>query len=126
MKRIILLLLLCVFSLYDHAETEWNNYKIRPINNQDKLPGKQVNQILQDSEGYMWFATNNGLCSYNGYSLKTYKSSNQHPKLLQSNIINTIIEDIDHRIWIGTEQGINILDKSTNKIETISNDSLQN
>lgn len=126
MKRIILLLLLCVFSLYDHAETEWNNYKIRPINNQDKLPGKQVNQILQDSEGYMWFATNNGLCSYNGYSLKTYKSSNQHPKLLQSNIINAIIEDIDHRIWIGTEQGINILDKSTNKIETISNDSLQN
>ena len=51
MKRIILLLLLCVFSLYDHAETEWNNYKIRPINNQDKLPGKQVTKYSRIVKG---------------------------------------------------------------------------
>lgn len=126
MKKILLLLFLSLHTLWTYAGTEWDNYKIRAINNQDKLPGKQINQILQDSDGYMWFATSNGLCRYNGYTLKTYKSSNLAPHLLQSNIVNTIIEDVDHRIWIGTEQGLNILDKSTEKIEKISNDSLPN
>lgn len=126
MKQILSFLFLCLLTSLSHAETEWDSYKIRAINNQDRLPAKQINQIFQDSEGYMWFATTNGICRYNGYTLKTYKSSNQSTNLLQSNIINALIEDIDHRIWIGTEQGINILDKSTDKIETISNDKLPN
>lgn len=126
MRKIRLILLLYLFISQLYAETVWDEYKIRAIHNQEQLPGKQIKQILQDSKGYMWFATVNGLCRFNGYTLKTYKSSNQSPRLLQSNIVNTIIEDIDHRIWIGTEQGLNILDTSTEKIETISNDSIPN
>lgn len=126
MRKTRLVLLLCLFISKIYGETAWDEYKIRAIHNQEQLPGKQIRQILQDSKGYMWFATVNGLCRFNGYTLKTYKSSNQSPRLLQSNIINTIIEDIDHRIWIGTEQGLNILDTSTEKIETISNDSIPN
>ncbi|WP_106830614.1 hybrid sensor histidine kinase/response regulator transcription factor [Parabacteroides pacaensis] len=126
MKRLWLFLWLSLFSSAIFAQAGWNEYKIRAINNQEKLPGKQIKQILQDSEGYMWFATSNGLCRYNGYTLKMYKLSNQAPNLLQSNIVNTMIEDIDRRIWIGTEQGINILDRTTDKLQTISNDSLPN
>lgn len=126
MKRLLLLLLICIFTIESRAETTWDDYKIRPINSQEQLPDKHIQQIYQDCEGYMWFATQNGLCRYNGYTLKTYKSSNSSPSLLQSDLINVIIEDIDHRIWIGTEQGINILDKKTDKIEEISNDSIPN
>lgn len=126
MIRTYFIFLLCSLSLACYANNEWDTYKVRAINNQDKLPGMQINQILQDSEGYMWFATDNGLCRYDGYTLKTYKSSNQTPRLLQSNNITTIIEDIDKRIWIGTEQGINILDTSNNQITSIDNDHLSN
>ena len=61
MKRLWLFLWLSLFSSAIFAQAGWNEYKIRAINNQEKLPGKQVKQILQDSEGYMWFATSNGL-----------------------------------------------------------------
>ena len=108
------------------AYPAWNDYNVRAINNIEGLPDKHVNQILQDSDGFMWFATNNGLCRYDGYEFKTYKSSSQFPELLQSNIVNAIVEDIDHNLWIGTEQGLHFLDKSTDKIVCISNDSLPN
>ena len=77
------------------AYPAWNDYNVRAINNIEGLPDKHVNQILQDSDGFMWFATNNGLCRYDGYEFKTYKSSSQFPELLQSNIVNAIVEDID-------------------------------
>lgn len=126
MKKLLSLLLIFLFIPGSHAGTMWNTYKIRPINNQEKLPDKHIQQIYQDSEGFIWFATRNGLCRYNGYTLKTYKSSDTSPDLLQSDIVNVIIEDIDNRIWIGTEQGINILDKRTDRMTEISNDSLPN
>ena len=120
----ILILLLYLFFITFCAYPAWNDYNVRAINNIEGLPDKHVNQILQDSDGFMWFATNNGLCRYDGYEFKTYKSSSQFPELLQSNIVNAIVEDIDHNLWIGTEQGLHFLDKSTDKIVCISNDSL--
>ena len=122
----ILILLLYLFFITFCAYPVWNDYNVRAINNIEGLPDKHVNQILQDSDGFMWFATNNGLCRYDGYEFKTYKSSSQFPELLQSNIVNAIVEDIDHNLWIGTEQGLHFLDKSTDKIVCISNDSLPN
>ena len=122
----ILILLLYLFFITFCAYPAWNDYNVRAINNIEGLPDKHVNQILQDSDGFMWFATNNGLCRYDGYEFKTYKSSSQFPELLQSNIVNAIVEDIDHNLWIGTEQGLHFLDKSTDKIVCISNDSLPN
>lgn len=40
---------------------------------EDGLPHWHVTQLLQDSLGFMWFATWNGLCRYDGYEFKTFK-----------------------------------------------------
>ena len=60
----ILILLLYLFFITFCAYPAWNDYNVRAINNIEGLPDKHVNQILQDSDGFMWFATNNqtGLC----------------------------------------------------------------
>lgn len=40
---------------------------------EDGLPQAHVTQMLQDSLGFMWFATWNGLCRYDGYEFRTFK-----------------------------------------------------
>lgn len=124
MKKILFILSFYFIFTFLSLASDWHGYKIEAINGQENLPSKSVLQLFQDSEGYMWFATMNGLCKYDGYKLTVYKSSYLFPDLLHSNIVRTIIEDTENRIWIGTAQGINILDKTTGKIEAISNDSI--
>ena len=53
----ILILLLYLFFITFCAYPAWNDYNVRAINNIEGLPDKHVNQILQDSDGFMWFAT---------------------------------------------------------------------
>lgn len=61
------------------------------------LADNAVNSICRDSYGFMWFATDNGLCRYDGFSFKHY-----YPVLTgsYSNKINNISEDADGNIWI--------------------------
>lgn len=75
-----------------------------------------VQQIYQDREGFLWFATRNGLCRYDGYELKTLKSNFYTPDALTSNDVLTVHEDYNHRLWIGTTNGLNILNKRTGEI----------
>lgn len=94
-------------------------YTVQSINNQGALPSKEINCIFQDSYGYIWFGTGNGLCRYDGYSIQTHKSSYQSPYLLCNNIVTALIEDHEQCLWIGTIHGINKLNLKTREITTI-------
>jgi hypothetical protein len=65
-----------------------------PIQKQDGLPSNSVYNILQDSKGYIWLATDDGLCRYDGFEYRVYKSPLQ-VSLAGSNIA----EDKFGRIW---------------------------
>jgi signal transduction histidine kinase/ligand-binding sensor domain-containing protein/DNA-binding response OmpR family regulator len=90
------------------------------------LTSNDVRQVMQDSDGYIWIATREGLCRFDGYRIKTYKSSLYTPDLLSNNRLNVIAEDRDRRIWIGTDDGLNILDKTTEKVGKIAPGCLRN
>ncbi len=47
---------------------------VRHFDEEDGLPHAHITQLLQDSLGLMWFATWNGLCRYDGYEFRTFKS----------------------------------------------------
>ncbi len=79
----------------------------------DQLPSSSVRRVLQDSEGYMWFGTLDGVCRYDGYQVRTFRSDMHNPSLLTNNDIQSLAEDKQNRIWIGTKQGINLLDRNT-------------
>jgi signal transduction histidine kinase/ligand-binding sensor domain-containing protein/DNA-binding NarL/FixJ family response regulator len=72
-----------------------------------------VQQAFQDSDGYFWFATRNGLARYNGYDMEVFKSNIYSVDLLSNNNINSIAEDNERRIWIGTADGLNVYDRRT-------------
>ncbi|MDR1738318.1 MAG: response regulator [Candidatus Symbiothrix sp.] len=122
MKNAIFLLLI-ILPLFVRAQ-DVNPVQI--LSTVNGLPTNEVRQVYQDSEGYIWIATRNGLCRYDGYEVKTYKSNLYTPDLLSNNRLTAVAEDSNNRIWIGTDKGLNVLDKTTGKISQIPPDKLSN
>lgn len=90
----------------------------------DPLPSEEVTRIMQDSDGYLWFATHFGLCRYDGYRIRTYQSNFSTPGLLVSNAVRCMAEDRAHRIWIGTNNGVSLLDRTTDQVESLADSRL--
>ncbi len=77
-----------------------------------------VKAIYQAHDNTMWIGTQNGLTSMvlknNGYHFKTYFHSDKDHTSLAANDINSITEDLNHNLWIGTHfKGLDLFDKST-------------
>ena len=113
-QKVYLMQLLCllIFSPLLHAQ----DIVVREIPSLDKLPVNAIHRIFQDSDGYMWYGTFNGLCRNDGYNIRVFRSDLYHPGLLSDNYITYISEDHDKKIWFGTMKGGYILDKATCRI----------
>ena len=80
------------------------------------LSNKNVNCILQDHNGFMWFGTNEGLNRYDGYSFTVYRTSTRDSNSIASNYITCLYEDSSGLLWIGTKGGgLNIYSSKTEK-----------
>lgn len=72
--------------------------------------------ILQDSKGFLWFGTEDGLNRYDGYSFEIFRPDPENPNSLSSNAVRTIIEDSSGYLWIGTfGGGLNKFDWKTGR-----------
>ena len=79
------------------------------------LPSSEVRKLYQDSDGYIWIPTYNGLARYDGYGVVTYGMHDVSGVAFNS-FVNVVAEDRDKVIWIGTERGLFRLDKKTGTI----------
>lgn len=75
------------------------------ISIEDGLSQSSVHVILQDSRGFMWFGTQDGLNRYDGYTFKTYKPDPDVSNSLGDRWILSMLEDRDGFLWIGTRLG---------------------
>ena len=71
----------------------------------DGLPAQQVNQILEDSLGFIWMATNNGLCRYDGKEFKVWRASDSTEDGLKTSVVLSLAYDSRGWIWMNTERG---------------------
>lgn len=85
----------------------------------EQLPVNAIHRIYQDSEGYMWYGTVNGLCRDDGYRIQTFRSDFRTPGILNDNLIAAIVEDKQGRIWFSTNCGAYILDKKDYRITEV-------
>jgi len=69
------------------------------------LSQSTVMDVMQDSMGYMWFATENGLNRYDGNTITRYESNRRDPSELRSDYIWKITEDKTGDLWVATEGG---------------------
>jgi ligand-binding sensor domain-containing protein/signal transduction histidine kinase len=75
------------------------------LNLADGLSQSTVFAIAQDSSGFMWFGTMDGLNRYDGYSFRVYKHIPFDKTSLSSGFIRCLTVDPKGRLWIGTENG---------------------
>lgn len=95
---------------------------IMPI---EHFPSNSVQRILQDSDGYLWFGTLDGLCRYDGYRIMVFRSDMNNLNLLTNNEITCLAEDNNHNILIGTKEGLNILNRETLQISHFADEEIQ-
>lgn len=81
----------------------------------DILPSNEVRKLYQDSDGYIWIPTYNGLARYDGYGVVTYGMRDVANGLFNT-FVNVVDEDRDRNLWIGTEHGLFRLDKVAGNI----------
>ncbi len=121
-KRILLLLFIFIIGTgFQPNNTSTVLFGFEKFPYSEKLPSNSVIRIYNDKEGYMWFGTQDGLCRFDGYNVKVFRSSALTPGKLTNNEIQCITEDNDHQLWVGTTEGINIIDKKNFSIKSLDN-----
>ena len=88
-----------------------SNLKFIPIPS-SILPTNDVRILYQDSDGYIWLPTYNGLVRYDGYSVVNY-GLNDGTNLSFNCYLNVVVEDHDKNLWIAAEKGVFKLHKLT-------------
>lgn len=93
--------------------------KFKQLSTLNGLPTDEVQKVFQDKDGFIWFGTRYGLCLYDGYQVSLYKSNLYFPDLLTNNNILCMADDADHNLWIGTQEGLNVLNRLNGSIRKI-------
>lgn len=89
---------------------------------QGLIPGN-VNDIIQDSVGFIWMATENGLSRYDGYNFIYHKHEVNDAKSLSYNHVFSLLEDKNGIIWVGTlGGGLNKFNTKTGKFKRYTHD----
>ncbi|MDM8557476.1 two-component regulator propeller domain-containing protein [Candidatus Parabeggiatoa sp. HSG14] len=109
--KIIILIILITLSLSGLAYTP----KFKHFSLEQGLSQSTVYAILQDTKGFMWIGTQDGLNKYDGYQFTIYRHNLREPNSLSYNEVFAIFEDTMGTLWIGTGKGLNQYDRQQNK-----------
>ena len=111
--RILLLLLIWVTSFLNVYS---QLIKFNHLTIENGLSNNDVNTVIQDKTGYIWFGTEDGLNRYDGYNFKIFRNNPSDSNSLSDNSIWCLMEDRKGNIWIGTKGGVlNKYDPATEK-----------
>ncbi|MEK6478948.1 two-component regulator propeller domain-containing protein, partial [Catalinimonas sp. 4WD22] len=121
MKRILLTIAtlfacLCFLVVKSYAQEEAFHFEY--LTDQQGLSQNTVWCIEQDSEGFMWFGTSDGLNKYDGYNFTVFRPDPDDPEhTLHHSYITDIYEDTSERLWVTTYGGgFHQVDKFTGQV----------
>ena len=89
---------------------------LEPLIADPPFPPVWINYIIGDHKGFLWIATGAGLYKYDGYSLINFTHEPGDPQSLHSSGVKFLLPDDKERLWIGTWEGLNLLDLKTNRL----------
>lgn len=113
--RTIGMALLIAFQFSGYAQ----KINFQHITSSDGLSQSEVYSFIEDSRGFMWFGTLDGLNRYDGYEIKIFNTEKNNPKSLSNNTIRSLTEDDHGRIWIGTDDGLSVYNPITEEINQV-------
>jgi signal transduction histidine kinase/ligand-binding sensor domain-containing protein len=92
---------------------EGRDIRFRKLSNPQNLSQVRVASIVQDTQGFMWFATSNGLNRYDGYKFKVFRHEPGNPKSLSGVYVFALFKDHSGNLWVGTDQFLDRFDPET-------------
>ncbi|OFX27331.1 MAG: hypothetical protein A2041_08895 [Bacteroidetes bacterium GWA2_31_9b] len=99
---------------YSNVYAQKQNINIDLFTIENGMSQTSILCLLQDSKGFIWLGTQDGLNKFDGYSFKVYKNEPHDTTTISNNYIHCIFEDSQGNIWVGTNFGLNKLDVNTN------------
>ena len=92
-------------------------YLFKTLDARDGLTSSQVNCILKDSRGYIWFGTTAGLYRYDGYTFRTFQCNSQDGSSLPDSYIISLQETLEGTLWVETSAGFCVYHPQTETFE---------
>ena len=94
-------------------------YPFERYNERNGLPAP-VRKIIQDSWGFIWIATADGLTRFDGKTFKVYRNKLGDNLTIPNNIINDLCLDLSGNIWIATNGGLCFFSYQDDKFHQIT------
>ncbi|MDP4239761.1 MAG: two-component regulator propeller domain-containing protein [Bacteroidota bacterium] len=113
----VLLLVFCGSPAYNQIY----NYSFDHLTVEDGLSQSTIFAITQDTKGFIWLATRDGLNRYDSHDIKVYRNDPNAPSSLTNNVINALLLDSKGQLWVGTYNGICIYNPETDNFTRIVN-----
>lgn len=113
MRALCLAFALQLLSLSLYAQSE--DYSFSRLDIYNGLSNNQVNAIMKDQDGYLWFGTTSGLNRYDGYSFKIFRKQPNDSASLTDSHINALYELPEGKMWVITRAAPCIYDSHTEK-----------
>jgi ligand-binding sensor domain-containing protein len=92
--------------------------EFRYLRTEDGLPDGEINSIVQDGTGHMWFATWSGLIRYDGYQFKVFRPDVGNPRGLPEKKIKLLFVDSNDNLWIATSMNLSRYIRESNTFIT--------
>ncbi len=120
-KNSIILFLLISLCLISGRVTAFAvpHYSFKHIGSDEGLSSCYVKALAQDSNGFMWIGTKNGLDRFDGVSVKSFHCRDEKAERGNNNI-GAIYEDDKRQLWVGTDRGVYILNPQTEKFTALT------
>ncbi len=84
-----------------------SEYKFETISIPDGLSSNEVTRIFQDSKGFIWIGTRQGLNKYDGYKITVYQDEPEDSTSLNGDEVFIVHEDENGDVWVGTNNALN-------------------
>jgi signal transduction histidine kinase/ligand-binding sensor domain-containing protein/DNA-binding response OmpR family regulator len=117
MKKLLFLVLFFVSVNY-LAQKPFKEYSF--VNIKEGIPNVGVSSIVEDHNGFIWIATEGaGLYKFDGIKYTSYKFNFNVKNSLSNNIIHCTFIDSKKRLWVGTENGLNLYDRDLDQFKRV-------
>ena len=121
LKILILWLTLYLAAFPFHTDLNAQEFQFKTLTVNDGLTQHDVSCIIQDSFGFIWIGTYDGLNRYDGFKVLNFSHETGNIESLSSNRIISLFEDSKKRIWVGTDgNGLNYYSLITEKFVRVN------
>jgi len=91
------------------------NINVKHLTTADGLSQSYIYDLIEDSNGLIWIATQDGLDVYNGKNFKSYRNDINNEYSLADNIVRKLFIDHQNTIWVGTQNGLSQYDRKLDR-----------